>query len=173
MIDLTLLDSFKIMILKIINPFLPKLELKVDVLETITTTITEIYNTQLLNLSPSEISNLKTFLKQENFIQSYIYIFHDSFSKILKDNKINKDDIVHIIELVKNVIIQINQTNSNYTTQVNIDVKTIMILVKFIVTTVSMIITKNDKDMLPLINSIFSIVEISLLPISSKSCKCF
>jgi len=175
MIDLALLDSFKIIILQIIDPFLSKLELKVDNLETIINTITDIYNTQLLNLNPNELSSLKYFLNQNTFIKSYVSIFQNSFSKILQDNKINNDDIVYIIELVKNVIVQINQTNSNYTTQFTIDVRTIMIVVKFIVSTVSMIITKNDKKMIPLINSIFSIVEISILPITSNSCKwkCF
>lgn len=170
MLDIQLIDSLKVIVFQIIEPFLPHFELNLDKSQLLIDSVNKIYDLQLSNLSESEIQKLKNFISQKSFMDSYISIFKLSFAKIFEDKKVNNDDIVHIVELVKNIIMEINKSNKDNNSTISIDVSTIMILVKYILFTVVSIVYKN-KEIINIINSIFTLVEISLLPISSNSCK--
>lgn len=172
MVDLTLLDSLKIIVYQIIEPFLPKFEINTDKGQKLIETINNIYDAQLSKLSLSDIQNLKNLLNENYFINSYVKIFQTSFSKIFEDGKIDNDDIPLIINLVKDIVLQVNKSNQENTATVKINVSTILTLVKFILTTVSSFIFDKKPEIVGTITTIFSLVELTLTPISGNSFSC-
>lgn len=172
MIDLALLESLKIVVLQIIEPFLPKFEMSTDKGQKIIETINKIYDAQLSKLSFNDIQNLKKLLNENHFINSYVKIFQSSFSKIFEDGKINNDDIPLIINLVKDIVLEVNKSNQENTATVKINVSTILTLVKFILTTVSSFIFEKKPEIITTITTIFSLVELTLTPISGNSFSC-
>lgn len=172
MVDLTLLESLKIVVYQIIEPFLPKFEVNTDKGQKLIETINNIYDAQLNKLSLSDIQNLKNLLNENHFINSYVKIFQNSFSKIFEDGKINNDDIPLIINLVKDIVLEVNKSNQENTATVKINVSTILTLVKFILTTVSSFIFDKKPEIVATITTIFSLVELTLTPISGNSFSC-
>jgi len=174
MIDLQLLDRLKIIVLQIIEPFLSNFELNIDKSQLLIDSVHKLYDMQLSNMNRSDVEKLKNFISQESFINSYVHIFRSSFHKIFEDKKVNNNDIIYIIELVKNIVIEVNKSNKENSNTISIDVSTVIVLVKFLISAVIFIIYRED-NIINIINSIFTLVEISILPISSNSCKwkCF
>jgi len=172
MIDLTLLNSLKIVILQIIDPFLPRFEMNNEKSQKLIEIINKIYDAQLSKLSYNDIQNLKNLLNENHFINSYVKIFQSSFSKIFQDGKINNDDIPLIINLVKDIVLEVNKSNQENTATFKINVSTIITLVKYILTTVSSFIFEKRPETIATITTIFSLVELSLTPISGNSFSC-
>jgi len=172
MVDLSLLDSLKIVVYQIIEPFLPKFEMSTDKGQKLVETINKIYDAQLSTLSLNDIQNLKNLLNENHFINSYVKIFQNSFSKIFEDGKINNDDIPFIINLVKDIVLEVNKSNQENTATVKINVSTILTLIKFILTTIYSFIFDKKPEIIATITTIFSLVELTLIPISGNSFSC-
>lgn len=169
MIDLELLSNLKLIVFKIIEPFLPKLENTNDTNSKLVENINKIYDAHISKLSGSDLNNLKSLINDNNFIGSYINIFQVSFSKIFEDGKINNDDIPLIIELVKNIVVQVNDSNRSKTSNIKINVSTILTLVKFLLISISSFIFEKKPDIIFTITNIFSLVELTMIPISGNS----
>jgi hypothetical protein len=169
MVDLTLLESLKVIVFQIIEPFLPKFEMTTDKASSLIIIINKIYDDQISILNQSDLDNLKKLISENHFMKSYVKIFQDSFSKIFEDGKINNDDIPLIINLVKNIVIEVNKSNQNNSAIVKINVSTILTLVKFLMITISSFIFEKKPEIVNTILSIFYLVELTLIPISGNS----
>lgn len=167
--DLNLLESLKIVIFQIIEPFLPKIEMAADKGQKLIETINKVYDAQLSKMNHNDIRNLKKLLNENHFINSYVNIFKNSFSKIFQDGKINNDDIPLIINLVKEIVLEVNKSNQENNATVKINVATILALVKFILTTVSSFMFEKKPEIVATVTSIFSLVELSFIPINGNS----